>query len=195
MKNKINLDNGFIIEKSDKKKFMVLIHPNGMEETQGEHWALALFEHAIKLKESETELAYALGKEVVKKTREYFAARAPQQIPDWFEHKQREKPKSPEYSYTSDQQQKIDIARNEWFQQDRIDRITQWPWFWADSVLAQQEMEAGKVQFDFAGVFEGEKCQIKISVYSKTMTDQQKGDCARALMGNYWTKHKEGEQP
>ncbi len=64
--------------------------------------------------------------------RQYFAGQAPKEVPAWFVPVL---PPEPEGNWIDE-----DAA---WHQNARIQTFAQWPWFWADMVLAAQTPDEG----------------------------------------------------
>lgn len=93
--------------------------------------------------------------------RQYFATKAPHEIPEWFGP---EMPPKPPYGkwYSEDGLRAYDTlleakkyegdcfynenteARSEWEYNYKIQRIAQWPWFWADLVLGSENAKTNQ---------------------------------------------------
>ena len=102
--------------------------------------------------------------------REYFAARAPADVPTWFKPVTAPRPATPYWQnlgwderkiadwkglddYLSDaevhpdvlayrdQRAAIELAQQEWDRNYSTARLFQWPWYWADQMLAAAEVK------------------------------------------------------
>jgi hypothetical protein len=70
--------------------------------------------------------------------REYFAARAPAEIAGWFEPKVPPEPEHPTEPLGDQPAAREKFASEDfdWRRNREIQRTAQWPWAWADAVLA-----------------------------------------------------------